>query len=89
MKDILELTEEMLGTDRRGSDGRRMPEDRRRDIPSSKSWPAENEKRLVGERRALDRRKLCVHCGETYKLRGSGQPECACRLNAIHNPGGG
>jgi hypothetical protein len=89
MSSILELTEDMVDPDRRDADGRRLVEGRRVDLVLSENWDPQKERRISDERRALDRRKRCVHCGETYSPRITGQPECACRLRAIHNPGSG
>ncbi|GEM_PF-2154637 len=88
MDRILELTEEMEDTERRGEDGRRLSKDRRSDTARAEKWPANKERRSGNDRRALERRQRCMHCGETYKIRTMGQPTCECRLRAIRNPGG-
>jgi len=89
MAGILELTAEMKDTERRDEDGRRLTGDRRSDTARAENWSAGKERRSGNDRRALERRQRCMHCGENYTIRTMGQPTCACRLRAIRNPGGG
>ncbi len=88
MDDILDLTADMAEKERRDDNGRRLSEDRRQDNTTAEKWPAHKERRSGSDRRAMERRQRCIHCGERYTIRTMGQPTCACRLRAIRNPGG-
>ncbi|MBT7955045.1 MAG: hypothetical protein HN731_07630 [Rhodospirillaceae bacterium] len=88
MDDTSDLTSEMEDEDRRGENGRRLRDERRRDSATADNWPAKKERRSGSDRRAMERRQRCMHCGKTYKIRTMGQPQCECRLRAIRNPGG-
>ena len=89
MNEVLDLTPEMVNQERRDEAGRRIRVDRRHDAVTVKGWPADKNRRSGEDRRSEDRRKRCIHCGNTYTLTTMGQPTCGCRLNAFQNPGGG
>ena len=85
MTDVFELTEEMVDQDRREEDGRRLTQDRRIDTVTAQNWDPNKERRSNTDRRVADRRRKCMHCGESYTLRANGQTQCACRLRALQS----